>query len=144
MVDAFYCMNLNPDDSIRLGVLFPTRKGERKLIVIPLILPMGWSESPPAFCTGTETVVDLANTTLASDMPSLLVPHRLDSVSETTAKIPIVTSIPTEQASEKPTYGVVISSSPSQVGSLNPIRDKTTGKLLEVPNPVQGSNPTKV
>ena len=75
IADAFYQMNLNPADSIRLGVLFPTRKGEMQLIAIPLVLPMGWSESPPAFCAATETVANLANATLGTDMPTLDVPH---------------------------------------------------------------------
>ena len=37
------------------------RDGETPLIALPLVLPMGWTESPPAFCTVTETITDLAN-----------------------------------------------------------------------------------
>ena len=83
VADAFYRINLNPADFIRMGVLFPSKKEERKLIEFPLVLPMGWSESPPAFCAGTETIADLANATLATNMRSLDVPHRLDVLSET-------------------------------------------------------------
>ena len=35
--------------------------GELFLMAIPLVLPMGRMESPPYFCTTTETIVDLAN-----------------------------------------------------------------------------------
>ena len=68
VADAFYRINLNPADSIQMGVLFPTKKGERKLIGFPLVLPMGWVESPPVFCAGTKTIADLANSTLATNM----------------------------------------------------------------------------
>jgi hypothetical protein len=82
IADGFYRMNLRPQDALRLGVLFPSRPGERQLIGIPLVLPMGWTESPPAFCAATETVADLANNTMASDWKSLDTPHRLDEVAE--------------------------------------------------------------
>ena len=83
VANAFYRININPTDSIRMGVLFPSKKGERKLIGFPLVLPMGWAESPLAFCAGTETIADLANITLVTNMCSLDVPHRLDVLSET-------------------------------------------------------------
>ena len=54
--------------------MFPTRKGEMQLIFIPLVLPMGWSESPPNFYVATETLADLANLTLGTDVLSLDVP----------------------------------------------------------------------
>ena len=75
VADAFYRVHLNPADSIRLGVLFPLEKGERQLIGFPLVLPMGWAESPPAFCAATETIADLTNVTLATHMRALDVPH---------------------------------------------------------------------
>ena len=34
---------------------------EEQLIAFPLVLPMGYVESPPYFCAITETVCDLAN-----------------------------------------------------------------------------------
>ena len=42
IADGFYRIGLRPDDALRLGVLFPSRKGERQLIAVPLVLPMGW------------------------------------------------------------------------------------------------------
>ena len=40
------------------------------MVAIPLTLPMVWKNSPPLFCTATETVADLANETLRSHQPS--------------------------------------------------------------------------
>ena len=62
--DGFYRIDVNPDDIPRLGVVFPTQPGQEPLIALPLVLPMGWKNSPPAFCTATETIADLANDTL--------------------------------------------------------------------------------
>ena len=92
VADTFYRINLNPTDSIQMGVLFPTKKGERMLIGFPLVLPMGWAESPPAFCAGTETIADLANSTLVTNMQSLDIPHRLDTISETVSESEIISA----------------------------------------------------
>ena len=75
-----------------MGVLLPSKKGERKLIGFPQVLPMGWAESSPAFCAGTETIADLANAILATNIQSLGVCHRLDALSETA--LALVTSKP--------------------------------------------------
>ena len=82
IADGFYRIGLRPADALRLGVLFPSRPHERQLIGIPLVLPMGWAESPPAFCSSTETVADLANTALSTNDTALGTPHRLEVVSE--------------------------------------------------------------
>ena len=82
IADGFYRIGIRGSDAMKLAVLFPTRKGEEPLIAIPLTLPMGWKESPPAFCTATETVADLANAALSGGK-GYDVPHRLDEVSET-------------------------------------------------------------
>jgi len=44
--------------------LVKQRQGEPKLIAVPMTLPMGRKESPPAFSANTETVTDLANNDL--------------------------------------------------------------------------------
>jgi hypothetical protein len=62
--DGFYREDLNPPNAPKLGVIFPTKPGSQNLVAIPLVLPMGWKNSPPAFSTGTETIADLANTRL--------------------------------------------------------------------------------
>jgi hypothetical protein len=48
--DGFYRIDVNPDDIPRLGVVFPTGAGEEPLVAFPLVLPMGWKNSPPACC----------------------------------------------------------------------------------------------
>lgn len=63
IIDAFYWIGLNPTDVIYLRVLFPSKEGENQLIGIPLVLPMGRVESPPAFYAGTKPVANRANTT---------------------------------------------------------------------------------
>ncbi len=59
--DGFYRERLNVQDIPHLGVAFPTYEGEEPMVAFPLVLPMGWIESPPWFCAATETVADLAN-----------------------------------------------------------------------------------
>jgi hypothetical protein len=59
--DGFYCVWLAANSAPKLAVVLPSRPGEEPLIAIPLMLPMGWVESPPAFCAVTETVADIAN-----------------------------------------------------------------------------------
>jgi hypothetical protein len=65
--DGFYRIDVNTDDIPRLGVVFPTGAGREPLVAFPLVLPMGWKNSPPAFCTATETCADLANEALKTD-----------------------------------------------------------------------------
>ena len=47
--DGLYRIDLNVDDIPKLGVVFPTLNGEEPLIAFPLVLPMGWKNSPPIF-----------------------------------------------------------------------------------------------
>ena len=50
------------------------------MVATLLILPMGWKNSPPLFCTATETVADLANKDLHYHQPSKQ--HQLDDRAE--------------------------------------------------------------
>ena len=59
--DGFYRVFVRADDIPKLGVAFPSLAGEEPLIAFPLALPMGWTESPPYFCSVTETITDVAN-----------------------------------------------------------------------------------
>ena len=78
--DGFYRINMNIDDIPKLGVAFPSEPGEEKLVAFPLVLPMGWKNSPPIFSTATETIADLANQRLnAGVIPP---PHTLDDAAE--------------------------------------------------------------
>ena len=82
--DGFYRLWLRLEDTLKLVVLFLSRPGEAPLVRIPLTNPMGWRLSPPNFSACTETVADLANTSLENPFEQATVrrtPHRLDSIS---------------------------------------------------------------
>ena len=65
--DGFYRVNLSIDDIPKLGVVFPTAPGQEPLVALPLVLPMGWKNSPPIFSTVTETIADMANQRIQND-----------------------------------------------------------------------------
>ena len=64
------------------GSLSPSLLGKPPLVALPLVLPMGWTESPPYFCSATETIVDLANDLAHSTWSPP--PHPLEVVAATT------------------------------------------------------------
>ena len=76
--DGFYHIAVNIDDIPKLGMVYPTPLGAEPLIAFPLVLPMGWTNSPPIFSTATETVADLANMRLHQLLTPL--PHHLDAL----------------------------------------------------------------
>jgi hypothetical protein len=76
--DGFYRIALNVDDIPKLGVAFPSARHDDPLVAFPLVLPMGWKNSPPIFSTATETIADLANARLQDLRPPL--PHHLDNL----------------------------------------------------------------
>jgi hypothetical protein len=53
IADGFYRVWLNLSDIPKLAVSIPSLKGEEPLLAFPLVLPMGWTESPPCFCAAT-------------------------------------------------------------------------------------------
>ncbi|CAJ1940928.1 unnamed protein product [Cylindrotheca closterium] len=61
MSDGFYCIRMSTTGALKLGVILPRFEGLPQLVALPLVLPMGWTESPPWFCALTETVADLTN-----------------------------------------------------------------------------------
>ena len=67
IADGFYQIQLNVDHIPKLGVVFPTKEGKEQLVAFPLVLPMGWVNSPPAFCAAMETSADLANTRIQEE-----------------------------------------------------------------------------
>ena len=75
--DGFYQIHLNPSGALKLAVPFPSAPNEPPLIAIPTRLPMGWTESPPAFSAVAETIADLINSQLEVDdaMPP---PHPME------------------------------------------------------------------
>ena len=61
IADGFYRVWLNLADIPKLAVAVPCLDGDVPLLAIPLVLPMGWTESPLYFCSVTETVTDVVN-----------------------------------------------------------------------------------
>lgn len=61
LADGFYRVGLVPHAILKLAVIFPRYPGEEQMVALPLVLPMGWVESVPYFCSVTETVADLVN-----------------------------------------------------------------------------------
>lgn len=81
VADGFYRLWAAPQDIPTLGVAFPPGPDGAALVAFPLTLPMGWLESPPLFCTMTETITDLAN---ATELPFPVdQPHRLEPIADT-------------------------------------------------------------
>ena len=81
LADGFYQIPLTPSGALKLVVPFPTEDGE-PLLAILTRLPMGWTESPPAFLSVTETIADLVNEKLAAsqDIPTA---HPLEAAAST-------------------------------------------------------------
>ena len=75
MSDGFYRIRLTSSGSLKLAVILPKDlvPGYPQLVALPLVLPMGWTESPPWFCAFTETVADLTNEDLRRN--KRFVPH---------------------------------------------------------------------
>jgi hypothetical protein len=78
-----------------LGALIPHMPNEDPLIAFPMILPMGWVESPYYLCAVSETVADLANHRQWKG-ELLTAPHRLDELANTLP--PLIQQAPALQA----------------------------------------------
>jgi hypothetical protein len=76
--DGYYRVRLSPEAALELAVVLPPLRPGTTLIGIPLSLPMGWNQSPPYFCTFTETVADMANHAIETNqrLPPHPVEHR--------------------------------------------------------------------
>jgi hypothetical protein len=72
-------------DVPKLGVILPTVAGQERLIGFPLVLPMGWKDSPPIFTSATEIITDLANVAIKEGV--LQKSHRLELVAETDSNL---------------------------------------------------------
>ena len=76
--DGFYRLLLRIHDCLRLALVMPRYEGEEPLVAIPLACTMGWVQSPPTFCTMSETICDVANQKIR-DRPPLKETHRLEA-----------------------------------------------------------------
>jgi hypothetical protein len=85
IVDGFYCIWVRAADVPKLGVLLMTVAGQERLIHFPLVLPMGWKESPPIFNYATKTITYLANVAIKEGV--LQKAHRLELVAETDSNL---------------------------------------------------------
>jgi hypothetical protein len=61
IADGFYRVDVRINDIPKLGVVLLSLPSEPELIAFPLVLPMGWKNSPPYFCAVTETIADVTN-----------------------------------------------------------------------------------
>jgi hypothetical protein len=80
IADGFYRIWVKTADIPNMGVLLPAEQWQVRLIGFPVVLTMGWKESPPVFTSATETVTDLANDQIQRGTKQP--PHRLDQKSE--------------------------------------------------------------
>jgi hypothetical protein len=76
--DGYYRLYLNANDCPRLSIILPKYAGEEQLIAIPMACTMGWVQSPPTFCTASETITDVANARFRSQ-PRSVPDHRLEA-----------------------------------------------------------------
>jgi hypothetical protein len=104
IADRFYRIDLIPEDIPHLVVIFPTLLDHETLIEFPLVLLMGWKNSPPAFTTTTEMIADLANSALhagqtlpahklegrAAQHDEYLAPNAIPTLSPTVAPDPSI------------------------------------------------------
>lgn len=105
--DGFYRMRLTLQSILPLGLILPRWEGEEQMIALPLVLPMGWTESPPSFSSATETIADLANDALRHNtVPTF---HRLASLANT---CPIDYTIPTAPVVSPPLLPRCFSNNP--------------------------------
>ena len=81
VADAFMRLWIQLHSILRLGAIIPALDGEEPMVGFPMILPMGWIDSPPYLCAITETIADLTNARLASgDLDRGF--HRLDKLAD--------------------------------------------------------------
>ena len=82
LADGFYQLPLTPTGALKLAVPLRLDEGSYHLAV-PTRLPMGWTESPPAFSAVTETIADLVNENLERCHPSIPQAHPLEGAAST-------------------------------------------------------------
>jgi hypothetical protein len=85
IADGFYRIWVQAANVPKLGVLLLIIEGQERLIGFPLVLTVGWKESPPIFTAATKTITDLANVAIKEGV--LQKPHRLELVAETDSNI---------------------------------------------------------
>ena len=78
LADGFYRIWLLDRDIPKMAVTLPMHN--KHILAFPLVLPMGWKNSPPFFCAATETITDMTNAALCKY--KWFAQHRHDQPSE--------------------------------------------------------------
>lgn len=98
MADGYYRLNLVISDIPRLAVSFPSEQHDEPLIALPLVLPMGWKNSGPAFCAAIETIADMTNKVISEGNPQPS--HPLETIAQNMdhhSKPPTIASLAAHQ-----------------------------------------------
>ena len=70
VTDAYHCGNVKPTQVDAFAYATSSAPGEEGTIIcIELVLPIGWVDPPKFFCAFLETLADVANTLVDSDLP---------------------------------------------------------------------------
>jgi hypothetical protein len=77
--DGFWHLNAKTGDEWNFAYVLPQPPGEPVKIVVPMSLQMGWVESPPYFCTATETSSNIATKYCKTEIGTLPI-HKFDDL----------------------------------------------------------------
>ena len=144
--DGFYRVKLNDSAIAKLAVALPRFPGEDQLIALPLVLPMGWVESPPYFCAVTETVADLVNQWPAHIQPA---PHPLEEVSQTPppleeeGPLSLPTAAPAPSLAPAPSAAPDPTLAPAPLAKPGPLQPSACPSLSPSPEPASRPQATE-
>ena len=96
VADAFMQIWIELHSIPILAALLPTSIDETPLVAFPMVLPMGWVNSPNYLCAITETICDITNDRLTSTLLNLA-PHHLSALADSPADL-VATRFPTNDA----------------------------------------------
>jgi hypothetical protein len=80
IADGVYRIWVKAADVPKLGVMLPSEPGQERLVGLPVVLYVGWKESPYMFMSATETMTDFANDQITQGTKQP--PHRLEIKAE--------------------------------------------------------------
>jgi hypothetical protein len=69
--DGFWRMDCAAGEEWNFAYVLPQEEGEPITLVVPTSLQMGWVESPPYFCSATETSRDISTEYIETEVNSL-------------------------------------------------------------------------
>jgi hypothetical protein len=69
--DGFWQMDCAAGEEWNFTYVLPEEEGKPIMLVVPTSLQMGWVESPPYFCTATETARDISTDYIETEINSL-------------------------------------------------------------------------